>query len=49
MGAICKYGNQDMRQADGCVKMPIDLKDGRRLDPIPTVANQGSIRVESTL
>ncbi len=35
MGAICKYCNQDMRQADGCVKMPIDLKDGRKLDPIP--------------
>jgi hypothetical protein len=35
MGAICKYCNQDMREADGCVKMPVKLKDGRRLDPIP--------------
>jgi len=35
MGAICKYCNQDMREADGCVKMPVTLKDGRKLDPIP--------------
>jgi hypothetical protein len=35
MGAVRKYCNQDMRQADGCVKMPVDLKDGRKLDPIP--------------
>ncbi len=35
MGAICKYCDQDMRLSDGCVKMPITLKDGRKLDPIP--------------
>jgi hypothetical protein len=34
MGAVRKYCNQDMRQADGCVKMPVDLKDGRKLDLI---------------
>jgi hypothetical protein len=35
VGAICKYCDQDMRQAEGCVKMPVKLKDGRKLDPIP--------------
>ena len=35
MGAICKYCNPDMRQVDGCLKMPVDVKEGRKLDPIP--------------
>jgi hypothetical protein len=35
MAAICKYCNLDMREADGCLKMAVDLKDGRKLDPIP--------------
>jgi hypothetical protein len=33
--AVCKYCNNDMLVAEGCVKIPVDLKDGRKLDPIP--------------
>jgi len=45
VGAICKYCQQDMRQVDGCVKMPADLKDGRTLDPIPYGTESETIRV----
>jgi hypothetical protein len=50
MGAICKYCNQDMREADGCVKMPIKLKDGRKLVTLfPAVVNHKNTPVELTL